>query len=184
MLVALAFLPLAVAMKRNVPTFALLALPALARLLTRARSDKPAWSWPVANSAVGALLACAALGFVFAAYRLPAPGLEWHPLSTEAVAAVRASPEPTYTAYGVGGYLIWFTPERKVLFDSRQDPYPRDLLLEGRQVERTGRHRELFARFAIRSALLEAASPVRASLLADGWRETWADDAWAVLVAP
>src|SRR5437016_5011047 len=79
-----------------------------------------------------------------------------------ALAAARACPGPLYNRYYDGGFLIWFAPERRVFIDSRQDPYPVPFLLEALRVEQGAPPEELFARWAIRCALLPVASPVHA----------------------
>src|SRR5690606_36535109 len=114
----------------------------------------------------------------------PWSGLQWEPMSREAIAAVRACAQPTFNTYNTGGYLLWFTPEREVFIDSRQDPYPLELLQCAIHAQHSGQYAGLFERFGFRSAVMERRLPLERALRADGWRERYRDASWVVLEAP
>ncbi len=119
------------------------------------------------------------------AWAAPVERLEWRPIAPRALAALRACPGPLYNHYDDGGFLIWFAPERPVFVDSRQDPYPLDLLLEHEAVERGQRsYRPLFSRYGIGCAFLPVGSPTVKALAADGWSTRFRDQRYAVLAAP
>jgi hypothetical protein len=185
-------LPVAVQSQRNMAPFLMFAAPAASRLLGPAfrfrlpgRPRPPSPDHPRFNLALaggGTVLAAAAIGLAWAA---PIDRLEWRPIPPRALAALRACPGPLYNHYDDGGFLIWFAPERPVFVDSRQDPYPLDLLLEHEAVERRQRsYRPLFARYGIRCAFLPKESPTVKALAADGWATRFLGRRYAVLAAP
>jgi hypothetical protein len=181
--ISLALLPLAVRSVRNVAMFSLVAAPAITQL---ARSAEPRRSRPrsertTANATVLGL-GCAVGGVIVAsAWRAPAPMLGWRPLTPEAVATIRACPPPLYNTFEGGGALIWFVPEQKVFVDSRQDPYPDELLRAARQVESDGNYRGLFSQYGIQCAAVPRDSQT-ASLLAEdsAWLDRYRDENVAV----
>jgi hypothetical protein len=73
---------------------------------------------------------------------------------------------------------------RKVFLDSRQDPFPRELVMGHIELERTGEYRELFDRFAISCALSPGGSPLAKALERDGWTSTTAGGSWKVYRRP
>ena len=78
-----------------------------------------------------------------------------------------------------------FAPDRPVFVDSRQDPYPLELMLEHEAVERGQRsYRPLFARYGITCAFLPVTSPTGRALAATGWSTRHRDDRYVVLAAP
>jgi hypothetical protein len=97
---------------------------------------------------------------------------------------VRACPGPLYNRYGDGGFVIWFVPETPVFLDSRQDPYPLRFVLDAVADDARGAYEATFARHGIRCALLPPGWPTSERLLRAGWRPSYADDAWLVLVPP
>jgi hypothetical protein len=183
---AIVVLPLAFRAVRNVTPFLLLAIPAASRLLGpdfRLGQTAPGPDHPRLNVVllVGlALGGMSVIGFAWA-YRLPMLG--WHPLSDGAIAAVRDCPEPFYNRYNEGGYLIWFVREKPVFIDSRQDPYPLPFVIEAVSNDNQSTYRKMFSEYGIRCALLPKNSSTVPRLLADGWRTTFADGKWAVLVS-
>jgi hypothetical protein len=207
---ALVVLPLALRAVRNIPPFLLLALPAASRLLGPefrfARVRGRAAGTPTPDAATGLAMSpratdgpgdhprlnaillgavtLAEIAIVAVAWRTPDPRLGWQPLSTGAIEAARACPGPLYNRYYDGGYLIWFSPDRPVFVDSRQDPYPLPLLLEQEALEAGGPYRPVFDRYGITCALLPAGAPLAARLRADGWRPRFDDVRWSVLYAP
>jgi hypothetical protein len=185
------FLPLAVTSMRTVPHFLLLAVPVMARLAplsphsgTGDGDDGPGPRPARKNLLIFSLCAAPALGFLIFIMARPLGRMDWHPMSAAAVAAIRQAPPPTYNTYDDGGFLIWFTPERKVFVDSREYCYPDDLLLSALAVYRSGDYQALFARYGFRSAVIRPDDLVGRRLLQHGWTRTYADAKWQVLIAP
>ncbi len=180
---------------RNFAPFAVVAAPAATHLLgesfrlrlpfRKAAAAAPSADHPRVNLAMFAGLASVALALVSAAYAVRLPWLGWRPISRDAVAAVESCRAPYFNHYDDGGVLIWFTPDRPVFVDSRQDPYPLPFMLEAVAVER-GDHpyQPLFARWGIGCAFLKASSKMVDRLTTDGWQLRWRDTDWAVLAAP
>ena len=125
------FIPLAGTSLRNTPPFLVIALPTISRLL---RIDIPETiptlpgSQARVHAGLLAVVCTVALAVIALAWSDPFPRLRWNPLSAEVVAAVDACADPIYNSYDDGGFLIWFLPHRKVFLDSRQDPYPVELI--------------------------------------------------------
>jgi hypothetical protein len=196
---ALALLPLAVRSLRNIGPFLMVATVATSRVLgpdfrfrlpARWRTSLEATARPRAPSrALPVNLVLAGLGVaasiaVGLAWLRPLPVLNWRPIADGALAAVHACPGPLYNRYDEGGYLIWFAPQQPVFVDGRQDPYPLEFLNEVVKVEDGGSHRELFERWGIRCAFLPADAELGARLRAEGWKVSFADPRWTVLVKP
>jgi hypothetical protein len=192
---ALVLLPLAARAVRNISPFFLLWAPAMSRLIgpdarlpgapSAASSAAPASEeHPRANLIIAVVATVGALAAIALCWALPIERLGWRPLSSGAVAAIRACPGPLYNRYNEGGYLIWFVPDVPVFIDSRQDPYPAELLAAHAAAERTGDARALFARYGIACAALPVTSKVAGHLVADGWLESFRDPTWVVLTAP
>ena len=114
----------------------------------------------------------------------PPARLNWSPIGADALAALRACPDRVYNDYNRGGFLVWFARPKPVFVDSRQDPYPAELLAEHLAVEDGAPYAPLFARHRIACAMLSAQSRLGARLAADGWRPRFRDDTWMVLGAP
>jgi hypothetical protein len=188
--IVLAMLPMALRSARHVGLWLLLAPVAASRLLgpqfrfRRApRPETP--DHPRFNTLIVALIGGASLAVVVKVWAMPLPRLGWEPLPYRALAAVRACQGPLYNHYNQGGYLLWLVPERKVFIDSRQDPYPMDLLLEHQNIEAGKLPPEpLFQRWGIRCSFLPKASPTVAALEHAGWRTTYESPKWAVQAAP
>jgi hypothetical protein len=188
--VALVVLPLAFLAWRNVASFALVALPAAARLLgpdfrLRAQgkaSPSPDRAW--LNAAILGLFVLFGINVVGTAWGTRHPRLGWRPLTAGALAAARDCPGPLFNRYDDGGFLIWFVPERRVFVDSRQDPYPLPFLLADIRVEQGAPHQELFARWAIRCALVPVGSPIHEQLRDARWRPLHLDDLFVVMGRP
>lgn len=184
---AAAILPLAVTASRNVPPFLVLAVPVLASrvalpegLLARSgRHERPRLNMALLGAA--AVVACATVVY---AWRVPLARLRWDPLPPDAIAAVRACPDPLYNRWDEGGFLIWFAPDRKVFIDGRQDPYPPELVAAHIRAEVDGEYESLFARFGIRCAFLPNSSPVATRLLEAGWGRRYDRAPWLVLARP
>jgi len=183
---ALALIPLAIRAGRNAPPALMLAVPAIAaladgRLPVHARNMR---ARPLLNALCVAGAAVVASAIVGGAWSRRDPRLGWDPLSTAAARAVTSCPERLYNRYDEGGFLIWFARGQKVFLDGRQDPYPPSLLIEQKQVERTGDYAALFQAHSIRCAFVPTGTIVAARLQHDGWVTRYADSQWRVLVAP
>jgi hypothetical protein len=189
---ALALAPLAFRSWRNVGPFVALAIPAASRVLgpdfriRLRRAARPASpDHPLVN--LGLLSAFGLIGicFVAIAWSLPLKLMGWRPIPVEGLRAVEACRGPLYNQYNEGGHLIWFTPDRPVFVDGRQDPYPIAFLLEAGEVEHQRKpYRPLFERWGIRCAFLPATSPTVAALGAAGWQRRFGDADWTVYEAP
>jgi hypothetical protein len=180
---AVALLPLALSSSRNTSAFVVLVVPALGAMLRselhpmpRVRIERPRANAAILATAV--LLAAAAVGF---AWTSGAARLQWQPLSREIIAAIDSCPGQIYNRYDEGGYLIWFTPRQKVFIDSRQDPFPPELIREHLRVERSGDYEALFRRYSIRCAFVPADSIVARRLTAGLWHDRYRDPNWVVL---
>ena len=178
------FIPLALTSLRNIPPFLVLALPTISRLI---RIDMPETALPLprrqsrihAGLLAGACTVAAAV--VALAWSTPLPRLQWNPLSAEVVAAVDACEDPIYNSYDDGGYLIWFLPHRKVFLDSRQDPYPVELIQQDLRAQFETEYRDLFDAHDIRCAFVRSGVPLDRRLQADGWQLRYRDSIWTVL---
>jgi hypothetical protein len=173
---------------RNVAPFVICAMPTIGVLIegsaparaTRTESDKKLRL----NALTFATVAAGAALFVAIAWSRPLPRLAWRPLSPTAIAAIDSCPGRLYNRYDEGGYLIWFMRHRKVFLDSRQDPFPRELVMGHIELERTGNYREMFERFDIACALSPGGSPLAMALERDGWTPTTAGGSWRVYRRP
>jgi len=182
-----ALLPLAMRAHRNVAPAVMVALPVIGAFIaqwpTRSpevnRRERPRTNVLLACIAV----ICAAAGVTYA-WSLPVQRLGWEPISPAIAHAVSTCPERLYNRYDDGGFLIWFAPTNKVFLDSRQDPYPPDLIRTQQHVEMSGDYENLFQRYSIRCAFLPAGSAVATRLKAAGWLEEYADSQWIVFVRP
>jgi hypothetical protein len=187
---ALALAPLAIRSSRNIAPFLIAWMPAINRVLGPdfrfRRQPRPATAdHPLVNLGlvVGlAALAAAAVAFVWIAQP---PFLGWQPIPRPALQAIEACPGPLYNHYNEGGFLIWFTPDRPVFVDGRQDPFSMPFLLEHIAVERgKASYRPLFDRYGVRCALLSVESPTAKALATDGWQQRYRDREWVVYAAP
>ena len=182
---ALALVPLAVESSRNIAPFLICVGPALSRLLPlavtwmpqRTRRERSA-----VNLGLAATFSALSIAGIVFAWTKPLDRLNWTPVSGHVVQAVSACPGNLYNLYDNGGYLVWFVPARPVFIDSRQDPFPVELVSAQIAAERTGKYEQLFARYDIQCAALPPESRVAARLAKAGWRVTSADARWLVLL--
>ena len=178
------FIPLALTSLRNIPPFLVLVLPTISRLI---RIDMPKATLPLPRRQTrihAGLLATActvAVVVIALAWSTPLPRLQWNPLSAEVMAAVDACEDPIYNSYDDGGYLIWFLPHRKVFLDSRQDPYPVELIQQDLRAQFETEYRDLFDAHDIRCAFVRSGVPLDRRLQADGWQLRYRDSIWTVL---
>ena len=182
-----ALTPVALNASRNVPALLLVMVPAVAMLIEGwpflpdrpNRRERPAF-----NTAVLTMGCLAALTAVALSWSASIPKLQWRPLSGRVIAAIESCPESIYNRYDEGGYLIWFVPARKVFIDSRQDPYPVELVREHIRVETTGEYADLFARYSIGCAFVPRETLLADRLRRDGWALLYQDSVWNVLARP
>ena len=183
---SLLFVPLALTSLRNVPPFLVLSLPVVSRAL-RASMPPPVPRLSTAQARVHVgILACAgviAVTVVAIAWTIPLARLGWNPVSEAATAAIADCEGPLYNSYDDGGYVVWFLPERKVFLDSRQDPYPVELIQQDLRAQFEGRYREMFEQHGIRCAFVRSGVPLDRRLQADGWLVRFRDEQWTVLGA-
>lgn len=183
---ALILLPAAVAARRNVGPFLMLAIPTLTLLLDRrGRGTAPAsQNRPFLNVAVAATATALVIATVAWAYHHEIPRLRWRPVPAPALAALDACHGNLYNRYDEGGELLWFAPARRVFMDGRQDPFPPALVLEHIRVEVDGAdYHPVFARHDIKCAYLPTISPTAMALTASGWMTLYRDDRLVVLRA-
>lgn len=176
-------LGLAIRAMRNIGPFALIAAPAMTRLLW---TDRPVVRvQPQTADRLTKLrvwvFACAfagAVSVVLVGWLWITP-TAWTPISKDAAAAVRACPERLFNYYNDGGYLIWFVPERLVFLDSRQDPYPPEVMRAHDEAEAKRDYRPLFAQYGIGCAVVRPWSGA-ADILARHTAPLYQDAHWAV----
>jgi hypothetical protein len=189
-LVASLLLVFATRSTRNIVPFALVAAPAVSRLIRspgdarRAAPLRTGVAGPVARASAFTLSLVLAVVVVHRQWAGSPPPADWTPVSREAAVAIGRCDSPIYNHYNDGGYLIWFVPERRVFLDSRQDPYPVELVQAQVQAERTGEYRELLSRYAIGCAVLRPDSTGLIALPRAGWRVTYRDAQWVVIESP
>jgi hypothetical protein len=176
---ALAMLPMSLSSARNIPLFLLAAIPAITDMWAKTYPQPHRWERPRRHeryafnfAAMSATAVMAALAVAYA-WSVPIPRLGWKPLPADAIAALNSCPERLYNRYDEGGFLIWFVRGRKVFLDSRQDPFPSELVLAHIRADETGEYEDLFSRFSIRCAFIPAGSPMARRLTADGWRHRY-----------
>lgn len=169
---------------RHTALFSVAALPLISQALPQ--PERPAERPTTARMgalhlAVGGMVALCCVALVARAWS-DAAWMEWRPFSPQLVAAVRACPGPLYNTYDAGGAVLWFIPDRAAFVDSRNDPYPLDLLFRAVIAEQQGDYRDLFQTYSVRCALAPVRKPIYAALARDpAWREQYRDDRFAVL---
>jgi hypothetical protein len=181
---ALALLPMALSAIRNVGPFLMIAAPALTSLIRihRQSDGTVQVERPLLNAAVMTTAALAVALTLAWAYVNRIPKLRWTPVPPGALAALPQCPDNLYNRYDEGGYLLWFSPERKVFMDGRQDPFPPALVLEHIRMETgSGDFRDVFSRHNIHCAYLPTTSPTAARLATAGWTTLYQDADWVVL---
>jgi hypothetical protein len=182
---ALALLVAAARAARNVSPFMLVAPAAASRLLGPGRpSTEPEADRPRLNLAIALAGGALAVAAVVVVWTLPLRALGWQPIRPAAAQAISGCPKPVYNGYNEGGYLVWFVRDQPVFLDGRHDPYPTNLLIEDREVERGADPRSMFGRFGIRCAALSSRAILAGTLAAQGWTPRYHDDQWTVLVPP
>jgi hypothetical protein len=185
-LAALLFLVLSIKTSRNIPTFVLCAVPLIGTFLYQERRQTLAArvERPMRNAITLAAMAMIGALLVGQAWFQPAPRLRWTPVPEELRRAVTNCPGRLYNKYDDGGYLIWFARDKKVFMDSRQDPYPEDIVHDHIRLEISGDYQAIFARYDIGCALTLSGSPLAARLERDGWLRDSGGGSWAVFTRP
>ena len=170
---------------RNIAPFMMAAGPALSLLLTRSSrtAGPPTRSHPLAAGLVVAGVVGSAV-LITSAWSTAWRRLEWHPMTSQAAAAIRDCPEPIYNTYAGGGPIIWMVPGKRVFVDSRQDHYPPGVIALATELENGADPVPVFRQFGLRCAVLPPASPVAGALSRTGWSVSYRDSQWTVLVAP
>ena len=152
LLIAAAGLSIAAVMAiRNVGCFTLLAAPICTKLypVTTQVPANRTRAVPVLLS-VGFMVALAVAVSRWQSWQVA----WWAPMSPSLLSAIDASPDPMFNTLEDGGYLMWARPRRHVFVDSRIHHYPIALLESSKRAEQRGEYQPLFARFGIRSALV------------------------------
>ncbi len=183
-LVTALFAVMACMSSRNVPNFLLVAAVAVSHALPMPETARTQAHRSRQNMLVLGVFCIGAIAGIAWAFRLPWSRLNWHPIGPPALAAMKACPQPIFNTYNTGGYLMWHLPERKVFCDSRQDPYPIELLRQLVTAQRTGKFSELQQQYHFRSAIMEPDWPLEQRLIEQGWQRTYRDRDWVVLVKP
>lgn len=184
---------------RNIPFFALVAVPALAEhgwslvetnaRARRAKEGRAAGKLTAARLALNfALLVCVPAALCAAklagvARTQAAVEAEKFPSAAVEFLRGRADAGPIFNYYGWGGYLVWkLYPERLVFIDGRADVYG-DALLEEYLSAESGEKswRATLDKYAIRAVMVRPEAPL-ASLLGEdaGWDKVY-DDRQAVI---
>jgi hypothetical protein len=179
-LVACVLAVAAVLSHRNQASFALMATPAIARLLYGPGSRKTAPLGP-AGYAVLAVAVVIAAGAVAYQWRNGGAALGWRPVSPEAAAAIRNCPKPMYNQYQDGGILMWFVPEQPNFVDGRVEAYPLDFLLREWQAGAGGPYKDLLQEYGVRCAVATTGSFMARALDADATMTLrYRDQRWSV----
>jgi hypothetical protein len=181
---ALVFFVSATRALRNIAPFMMMAGPALTALVERPSSLSRPRAPSRAAQVVMAVGVVAVTALVSVAWSKPWARLEWRPMSHEAAAAIRTCPPPIYNTYVGGGSIIWNVPEQRVFVDSRQDPFPDQVIRDATTIETGADPRGAIARYGFRCAAVPPESSVAATLSALGWRTSFRDDDWLVLIRP
>jgi hypothetical protein len=169
---------------RHTPLFAVAALPLLLHPhvwpVPRAPAAQGGWQRGLLHLVlIGLVVGGGALGV--AATWAQAQNTAWRPLAPPVVTAVQSCRGTLYNTFDMGGALLWFVPERPVFVDSRNDPYPTDLLFRAVIAEQHGTYDELFAQYDVRCALVPTRQKIYAALRADpAWTELYSNDKLAV----
>jgi hypothetical protein len=168
---------------RNAPFFALIAAPALSRLVggTERRRAVPVGR---GGYVMVGLAAFVALVFVSARWADHGARLGWYPLSNAAVQAIRSCPAPMYNEYADGGTLMWFVPERKVFVDGRVEAYSIEFLKRSREADFGRQYKLLFQEYGVHCALTRRGSPIEAAIRADAsFRPHFRDSKWVLFAS-
>jgi hypothetical protein len=178
---------------RNVPVFALVAAPILARHYQPVLRH-PLWTrWSeradqLQRATGGGLTATVAGLALVVICAKPSVAGNWstqiltNRVPAAAIEFVRQHPENVtgemFNEYGWGGYLLWAMPERKVFIDGRNDFFGKELCEEFNTVDRTKPGWEaVLKKYNVGWTLLQPQHPLNALLALDaGWEPVYADE--------
>ncbi|HZM95113.1 MAG TPA: hypothetical protein VFB92_16900 [Vicinamibacterales bacterium] len=167
---------------RNAPWFALVAAPAISRLVqvSSVRKTRPLRRPGYVVLAIAVTSAFAVVAFL---WRDGGARIGWRPISQPALSAVRNCTGPIYNELALGGTLIWFVPEKRVFVDGRVEAYPQQFLLRVRDADLSGQYQELFEKYEIRCAVTGTDSILARALQADpAITLQFHDDRWSVFL--
>lgn len=187
---------------RNVPFFALAAMPLLAEHAWKwlTRQSWGAWlARPERGEASGAALKAAlnVLLFVVApsalvltrvgqvAARQPADEARNYPVAAVAFMRENRLPQPVFNEYGWGGYMIWnLYPDYRVYIDGRADVYGDEYLEEFLRTHGgVGDWRAPLERERVRTVFVSPDAPLASLLRQDGgWRVAFEDKQAVIFV--
>jgi hypothetical protein len=165
---------------RNAPSFALLAAPAISRMIRLPRIGGAA---PLARSGYGVIgiavvVVLSVIGF---SWRDGGASLGWRPFSPAALHAIRTCRQPIYNEYADGGTLLWFVPEQRVFVDGRIEAYPSDFLRRVREADSSGRYQQLFEEYGVRCAVTRTGSVLARKIESDSLMTVrFTDEQWSV----
>ena len=166
---------------RNAPLFALVAVPAVSRLMSKSVHRVNVRAGGTGATILVVLAIAAAAVIVGRAWQDGGARLGWRPISPMAVHAIRTCPEPMFNAYFAGGTLLWFVPEQRVFIDGRVEVYPVSLLERSRRADLFADYQELFSEYRIRCAVVPTDSPMALALRRDPSAEhAYSDLQWEV----
>ena len=188
---------------RNVPFFALVAIPMVAESLwSSVASQSWGWRFTVAeqrefgrdylvklalNITLMLLMPLAVIVFAVG-YRIKTQSLteaKTYPVAAVDFIAKERLPQPIYNEYGWGGYLIWrLYPDYRVSMDGRADVYGDDLIEEFLAVhDGEPQWRDYLNKHDVRTVLVKPEVPL-ASLLRDdaAWQKVFEDQESVVFI--
>jgi len=181
---------------RNIPLFALVAMPLLAEHAWHLLTSRVWWRWltvaerrETGTKAWGQLtlnvllLICIPVGLCVANVAnviARQASVEGEKYPAAAVEFLRAHPESgaIYNEYGWGGYLIWkLYPQREVYIDGRADVYGDAFMEEALSTMAGGREwRAPLERYGVRTVMSKPNAPLASLLRLDaGWRSVYED---------
>jgi len=154
---------------RNIAFFAILALPAVSRLLhvpaaRRVRPPRPA-GWPAYVIVAGTIAFTTIL--VGLRWRDHGAAIGWTPMPPALVQAIRQCPDPIFNPMADGGPLMWAVPDRRVFIDSRMEAYPLALFRRSQRADVAGDYADLFRDYHIGCAMVATPSPMGERMAGD-----------------
>jgi hypothetical protein len=182
---------------RNIPTFAIIAAPVLARhanALLEERDIRLRWDQLPTTGIYGVLnwtLAVVVLagGAAWGARALDPETVEEaretiHPVEAAAYLESNDLPAPLFNSYNWGGYLIWTARDYLVYVDGRTDLYDDEFLREYLAIHLAQEGwEEKLDETGVNTVMVEAGSPLARSLAGvDGWSLAYGDEMAVIYV--
>jgi hypothetical protein len=182
---------------RNIPTFAIVAAPVLARhanALLEERDIRLRWDQLPTGGVYGVLnwtLAVVVLagGTAWAVRALDPVTIEeareeFHPVAAAAYLESNDLPTPIFNSYNWGGYLIWAARDYLVYVDGRTDLYDDEFLRDYLAIHLAGEGwQEKLDAAGVNTVIVEADSPLAHSLAdVGGWSLAYEDDLAVIYV--